>query len=620
MECSPRFPVGAFDIPATDRSPPSNNQVAPTTNNSFQPLHARYRSRESRPRSPSVAVGSNYSHQSSLSTFSPNSSEGNPYSAHYAIAYNSINGPLTGSSGLSFTPSLLWRSDSIVSRNTIKTARSTTSSSSNTSSVRSKHSSMWGTSDTDGSRRSGLRSFLSLDSTPRASADTSHKQHGSPSSSDQSTGMITFAQAGEAFRNSYQRGRAMSVDSAYSVARIPSPSQYAVPSLCTRLASDTHDSIDVSFTSPDYCIITGVRTLQDIPETSAGLLFESGSFNDNSAWGEPPWYHAPTDPLKLSNSSRNQPLAAPADLSATTLKPISPILPSPSTIRAPSRRPSVATCITTTTVRSTIKRARRGEALARLEGKFYEAPPIEDKIESFMGFDDDDSSEDGDKTDDDGNGHLDALSIGLDLQSLPLPLPRTRESSLVASHSTGLASSSSSPQARSLAIESSPGSGGISLHDSPLWHQVNLPLQRGEAKARERAKDMRVQIKSPRLAVLSSQPSPSTPLPSSGGTPPPTSATSSSSRNVSPSSLSSFTPFFDEPSRPRPAKKRHNREKAKKDKGLLNAMGSLESLFSIGVKTGDGESPKLNRFEFETWLELDGDDSGADGTSKKSLP
>ena len=64
---------------------------------------------------------------------------------------------------------------------------------------------------------------------------------------------------------------------------------------------------------------------------------------------------------------------------------------------------------------------------------------------------------------------------------------------------------------------------------------------------------------------------------------------------------------------------RHNREKAKKDKGFPTGMGSLENLFSIGVKTGDGESPKLNRFEFETWLELDGDDSGGDGVSNKSL-
>ena len=313
-----------------------------------------------------------------------------------------------------------------------------------------------------------------------------------------------------------------------------------------------------------------------------------------------------------------QPLAAPADLPTKALKPISPILPSPATIRAHSRCPSGATYTTTTTIRSTIKRARRGEALARLEGKFYEAPPIEDKIESFMGFDDDDSSEDGDKTDDDGNGHLDILSIGLDLQSLPLP--KKRESSLVAPHSTGLAPPSSSPQARSLAIESSPASGGISLQDSPLWHQMNLPPQRGKTKTREGAKDMRVQIELPRLAVLPSQLSPGTPLSSSGGTPLPTPATTTSSKNVSPSSLSSFTPFFDEPSRPRSGRKRHNRERAKKDKGFPNTMSSLESLFSLGVKTGDGESPKLNRFAFETWLELDGDDSGVDGTSKKSLP
>ena len=224
MECSPPFPVGTFDIPATTRSRPSNNQVAHKTNKSFQPPNARYRSRESRPRSPSVFVDSTYSHRSSLSAFSSGPSEGNSYSAQHAIALNSIHGPLTGSSGLSFTPSLLWRSDSIVSRNTTKTTRSTTSSSSNAPSIRSKHSSMWGTSDTDGSRRLGLQSFLSLDSAPRASADTSHKTHGSVSSSDQSIGIITFAQAGEAFSNPRQRSRAVSVDSAYSVARIPSPS------------------------------------------------------------------------------------------------------------------------------------------------------------------------------------------------------------------------------------------------------------------------------------------------------------------------------------------------------------------------------------------------------------
>lgn len=405
----------------------------------------------------------------------------------------------------------------------------------------------------------------------------------------------------------------MSVDSPYSVARITSPSQYVGPPLRTRLASDTRDSIDNSFTSPDYRLITGVRTLQDIPEAFTGLLFESESFNDHSSGGEPSWYHAPTEPLKLSTSSQKQPLAASTDVPAETMKPISPIPPSPATIRAHGRCPSVATYTTTTTIRSTIKRARRNEALARLEGKFYEAPPIEDKIESFMGFDDEDDEDDGDKTDDDGNSHLDILSIGLDLQSLPLP--RKRESFLVAPHSAGMASSSSSPQARPLAIESSPRSNGISLHDSPLSHQVDLSPRREKARVRERVKDMRVQIKSPRLAVLASQPSP---LSSSGGTPTPTSPTTISSRNVSPSSLSSFTPFFDEPPRPRPGKRR-NREKSKKDKGIPNTRGSLESLFSLGIKTGDGESPKLNRFEFETWLELDGDDSGVDGTSKKSL-
>ena len=614
MECSPRSP-GTFDIPATTRSLPSNNQVAHMANKSFQPPNARYRSRESRPRSPSVFVDSTHSHWSSPSTFSSGSFEGNLYSAQHAIAFNSINGPLTGSSGLSFTPSLLWRSDSVVSRNTTKTTRSTTSSSSNASSVRSKHSSMWGTSDTGGSRRLGLQSFLSLDSAPRASSNTSHKPHGSVSSSDQSAGIITFAQAGEAFSNLPQRGRAVSVDSAHSVAWISPPSQYAVPPLRTCLASDSRGSTDTSFTSPDYRITTGVRSLQDIPEASAGSLFESESFNDDSSVWEPSWSRAPTGPLKLSNSSRKQPSAAPVDLPAKPLKAPSPILPSPATISL-KRSPSVATYTTTTTIRSTIKRARRNEALARLEGKYYEAPPTEDKIESFMGFDDDDSSEDGNDTDGDGNGHLDILSVGLDLQSLPLP--KKRESLLVAPLSTSLTSTSSSPQARSLAIESSPGSSGISLHDSPLWPQVNLPPQRGKVETREIVDDRRAQIKSPRLVILSSQPSPCTPFSASDSTPPLTSTTTIPSRNDSPSSLSSFTPYFDEPSRSRPGKRR-NREKAKKDKGFPNAMGSLENLFSIGVKTGDGESPKLNRFEFETWLELDGDDSGVDGVSKKSL-
>ena len=226
MERSPHFPVGTFDIPVTVRPRLSNNQVAHITNNPFQPPSARYRSRESGPRSPSVVVDSTYSRRSSLPTFSSGSSERDSYFAHHTIEYNSINGPPTGSSGFSFTPSLLWRSDSIVSRNTIRTTRSTTSSSSNASSARSKHSSMWGTSDT-GSRRSGLRSFLSLDSAPRSSSDTSDRP-GPVSIPDQSTGIITFAQAGEAFNNSHQRGRAMSVDNAHSVAWIPSPSQYAV--------------------------------------------------------------------------------------------------------------------------------------------------------------------------------------------------------------------------------------------------------------------------------------------------------------------------------------------------------------------------------------------------------
>jgi len=378
------------------------------------------------------------------------------------------------------------------------------------------------------------------------------------------------------------------------------------PPLRTCLASDTLDSIDTSFTSRDYCLTTDVRILQDIPEASTVLLFDSESFNDESSRGE----------TLLSNSSRNQPSAVPADSPENTLTTTSPILPSPATIRAHSRSPSVATYTTTTTVHSVIKRARRGEALARLEGKFYETPAMEDTIESFMGFDDDDSSEDGDKTDDDGSGHLDILSIGLDLQSLPLP--KKRESFLVAPHSTSLAPTSSSPPAQSLAISSSPGSGGVSLQDSPPLPKVPLPAQPGKARTREKSKDIRVQIKPLRMAVLSSQPSPSTPLSSGSGTPTPTSATTISSRNASPSSLSSFTPFFDEAPRPRPGK-RHNRDKAKKDKGFSHAMGSLESLFSIGIQTGNGESPKLNRFEFETWLDLDGDDSGVDGTSKKSL-
>jgi len=359
----------------------------------------------------------------------------------------------------------------------------------------------------------------------------------------------------------------------------------------------------------------GVRTLQDIPEASTGLLFDSESFNDNGPAEELGWYSALTNQLKHSTSSRKQPQAPPADSPVTTLKAISPILPSPATARPHSRSPSVATYTTTTTMRSTIKRARRGEALARLEGKFYEAPPMEDKIESFMGFDDDDDSEDGDGTDNSGNGHLDILSIGLDLQSLPLP--KKRESFLVASHSASLASNFGSPQAGSLASASSPGSSGISLHDSPSLPQATLSTQQPNTRTRERVKDMSVQIKSPRLAVLSSQPSPTAPLPSSSGTPPPTSATTISSRNASTSSLSSFTPIFDEPPRPRPGKR--NREKAKRDKGFPNTMGSLESLLSTGIQTGDGESPRLNRFEFETWLELDGDDSGVDGTSQKGL-
>jgi hypothetical protein len=357
-----------------------------------------------------------------------------------------------------------------------------------------------------------------------------------------------------------------------------------------------------------------IHTLQDIPEASIGLVFDSEGFNDNAPTEATKWYRAPTSSLKLSKFSQKQP---PADSPETTLKPISQTLPSTTATRAHNRSPSIATCTTTTTVRSTIKRVRRGEALARLEGKFYEAPPIEDKIESFMGFDDDeDDDEDGDQTDDDGPGHLDILSIGLDLQSLPLP--RKHESFLVPPHNAGLTPTPGSPQSRPLAIASSPGSGGISLHDSPPPPQATPPTQKPKGRTKERVKDIRVQIKSPRWAVVSSQPSPATPLPSSAGTPPPTSATTGSSRNASLSSLSSFTPFFDEPPRPRRGRK-HTREKVKKDKGFPNAAGSLESLLSIGIQTGDGESPKLNRFEFETWLELDGDDSGVDGTSKRNL-
>ena len=614
MEYSPRFPVDTFEVPATTRSRSSNNQDSHITSHPLQQPNSRYRSRDSRPRSPSV-VDSTYSRRSSLPTTSSRSSENNSYFAQHAIAYHSTNGPLTGSSGLSFTPSLLWRSDSIASRNTFRTTRSTTSSASNTSSTRSKHSSMWGTSDTDGGRRSGLRSFLSLDSAPRTSSDTSDVQHGPVSSLGNSTGIITFAQTGEAFNNVYPRGRAMSVDNASYAARLPPLSRYAVSPLRTPLSSDTIDSNDTSFTSRDDCITMDVRTLQDIPEASTGLLFDSESFDDKSPAEESPWYHTLTSPFELSNSSREQSPTASADSPATTLKTVSPILPSPATVRALGRSPSVATYKTATTVRSTIKRARRYEALARLEGKFYESPPVEDKIESFMGFDDDDS-DDGDKMSDGSNGHLDILSIGLDLQSLPVP--KKRESLHVAPHSAGLASISSSPQARALAVAGSPASGGISLADSPPRSQAALPTQRPKAGIRERAKDMRVQINPPMLTVLSSQPSPSTPLPSSSGTPPSTSATTISSRNASPSSLSSFTPFFDEPPRPRSGK-RHNRDKVQKDKGFSNTMGSLESLFSIGVQTGDGESPKLNRFEFETWLELDGDDSGVDGKSRKSL-
>lgn len=613
MEHSPRFPVGTFDnIPPVARSSSSNNQVAHIANNSFQQPNSRDRSRDSTPRSPFV-VDSTYSRRSSLPTFSSDSSEGNSYFAQHAIAYNSIDGPLTGSSGFSFTPSLLWRSDSIVSRNTFRTIKSSTSSTSNASSAWSKHSSMWGTSDTDGSRRSGLRSFLSLGSAPRTASDASDGQDGPVSSPGHNAGMITFAQAGEAFNNSNQRGRAMSVDNTSSVVWNSSLSPYAVPPLRTRLPSDTRDSTDTSFTSRDYRITTDVHTLEDIPEASTGLLYESERFNDNSFVEETPLYRGLTSPPKLSNSSLTQPSAPPTDSPAKTLKPISPIPPSPATTRQLTRSTSVATYTTTATVRSTIKRARRGEALARLEGKFYETPLMEDKIESFMGFDDDDDSEDGDKTDGGGSGHLDTLSVGLDLQSLPLP--NKSESLLVAPHSTGLASTSSSPHARPLEIASSPGSGA---HDSPPPPQATLPTQPPNPRTQERTKDIRVQIKSAKLADLSSQLSPGTPLLSSSGTPPPTSATTSSSRNASPSSLSSFTPTFDEPPRSRPGR-RDNRDRAKKDKGFPDAVGSLESLFSIGIRTGDGESPRLNRFEFETWLELDGDDSGADGRSKKNL-
>jgi len=225
MEYSPRLPVGTFDVPATTRSPPPDNQVAHTANNPFQQPNSRYRSRESRPRSPSV-LDSTYSRRSSLPTISSGSSEANSYFAQHAIAYNSITGPLTGSSGLSFTPSLLWRSDSIVSRNT---ARSTSSSSN--ASIRSKHSSMWGTSDTDGSRRSGLRSFLSLDSAPRTSSDTPDGQRGPVSSPGHSTGIITFAQVGEVFNNLHQRGHAHSVNNASSAVRREPLSLYVVPSL-----------------------------------------------------------------------------------------------------------------------------------------------------------------------------------------------------------------------------------------------------------------------------------------------------------------------------------------------------------------------------------------------------
>ena len=609
MECPPRSPVGTFDVPATTRSPPSNNQVAHIANNPFQQPNSRYRSRDSRPRSPS-ALDSTYSRRSSLPTISSGSSEANSYFAQHAIASNYINGPLTGSSGLSFTPSLLWRSDSIVSGNTFRTTGSASPSSPNTSSIHSKHSSMWGTSDTDGSRRSGLRSFLSLDSAPPTFSDVSEGRHGPVSSPGHSTAIITFAQAGEVFNNPQQRSRGVSVDNASSAERVPPLSLYAVPPLRARLSSDTRNSSGGDYRTVD------VRTLQDIPEVSTELMFEAESFSDNSSAEESRWYRALTSPLKLSTSSRKQPPVAQADTSVTILKPISPILLSAATARPRSRSPSVATYTTTTTMRSTIKRARRDEALARLEGKFYEAPPMEDKIKSFMGFDDDDESEDGDGTDNSGIGRLDILSIGLDLQSLPLPTKG--ESFLIAPQSASSASTSSSPQAESPANASSPGSGGISLHDSLPLPQATLSTQQPKTRTREKMKDMKVQIKSPRLVVLPSQLSPSTPLPSSSGTTPPTSATTISSRNASPSSLSSFTPIFDELPRPRPGK-RHNRGKAKKDKCFPNTMASLESLFGTGIQTGDGESPRLNRFEFETWLELDGDDSGVDGTCQQSL-
>lgn len=227
MEYSPPFPVGPFDVPATTGSPPSNNHVAHIANNPCQQPNSRYRSRESRPRSPS-GLDSTYSRRSSLPTISSGSSEANSYFAQHAIAYNSITGPLTSSSNLSFTPSLLWRPDSIVSRNAFRNTRSTSTSSSNPSSIRSKHASMWGTSDTAGSRRSGLRSFLSLDSAPRMSSDTSEGQHGHISSAGYSTGILAFAQAGEVFNNPNQRGRAVFVDNAPSAARVPPRSLYVI--------------------------------------------------------------------------------------------------------------------------------------------------------------------------------------------------------------------------------------------------------------------------------------------------------------------------------------------------------------------------------------------------------
>jgi hypothetical protein len=226
MEYSPRFPVGTFDIPATTRSGPSNDQAAHIASSSFQQPNSRYRSRESRPRSPSV-VDSTFSRRSSLPTFSSGSTEGNSYFAQHSIAYNSSNGPLTGSSGLSFTPSLLLRSDSIVSRNTFRTTGSTTSSS-NPSSARSKHSSMWGTSDTEGSGCSDLRSFLTLDSAPRTSPGTSEGLRAPVSSPDYGTGIITFAQAGEVFNDSHQRSRTVFVSNPHSVAWIPPLSPFVV--------------------------------------------------------------------------------------------------------------------------------------------------------------------------------------------------------------------------------------------------------------------------------------------------------------------------------------------------------------------------------------------------------